>query len=309
MNASYLKEDTATGDQRLVDGFLRSLEVERNFSVHTVRAYSTDLAAFLAWLERDAITLGAVNHRIMRRYLANLDRAHYARRSINRRLSAIKAFYLWLVDTGVAADNPISVVSGPKQPKGLPHRIGTEDMARLLAVNDVTTPHGARDQAILELLYASGARVSEIAALRLHDIDYPRSQMTVMGKGSKERVLPLYPLAVASLRRYVEDARPLLAARLATPVDTLFLSNRGRAMSADAIRTVFKRCLCAAGLDSALSPHTVRHTFATELLENGADLRSVQELLGHASLTTTQIYTHLSTAHLKEVHAKAHPRS
>jgi len=303
------KHPNTTDDVALVADFLRSLEVERNLSPHTVRAYSHDLDRLIAWLKGEGIAVMAVNHRVMRHYLANLDQEHYTRRSINRHLSAIKTFYLWLVDTNMMDSSPISVVSGPKQSRTLPRRISAEDIAKLLSINDMTTPLGVRDQAILELFYASGARISEIASLRLTNIDYQRSQMTVMGKGSKERVLPLYPLALVALKTYVETARPTLVCKGHSVGDELFISKSGKAMGAEAIRLVFKRCLRNAGLDTSLSPHAVRHTYATELLENGADLRTVQELLGHASLTTTQIYTHLSVSHLKEVHKKAHPRS
>lgn len=293
----------------LVAQFITSLAVERNLSSNTIRAYSIDLESFHDWLATQQIALMSVDHRVMRRYLADMDRARYLRTTINRRLSAIKTFFTWLVDIGQLESDPLSVVSGPKQPRHLPQRITTEDVDRLLAMPDSKTPDGLRDQTILELLYASGARISEVAGLKLADVDLAEQQITVMGKGSKQRIVPVHQLAVKSLRLYLLTARPQLSKSSDRAFDAFFLSTRGLPMGADAMRKMFKKYLAQAGLDASLSPHDLRHSFATDLVEAGADLRSVQELLGHASLSTTQIYTHLSTSHLKEVQKRAHPRS
>ena len=293
----------------LLDEFLSSLHVERNLSKHTIRAYSIDLGQFVRWIEKRSTDLLVVDHKVMRQYLADLDRSHYRRTTVNRRLSAIKTFYAWLVDTGRLDFDPLSVVSGPKQPRKLPHRINADDLNKLLGLSDTNTAAGLRNQAILELLYATGARISEVSGLKLGDIDLSEHQIRVMGKGSKQRLIPLHQLAVKSIRLYLLNARPVLAKAAKIPNDSFFLSTRGLPMGADAMRKMFKGCLTTAGLDSSLSPHDLRHSFATDLLEGGADLRSVQELLGHSSLSTTQIYTHLSVGHLKEAHQKAHPRS
>jgi integrase/recombinase XerD len=301
--------DVLADASALAETFLTSLSVERNLSPHTIRAYATDLRHFCAWADKRQADLLAIDHRLMRQYLAELDRSRYLRSSINRRLSAIKTFYSWLVDTDKLENDPLSVVSGPRKPRNLPHSIGIEDLRRLLEVSDTSTIEGLRNQAILELFYATGARISEVSGLRLTDVDLDESQVKVMGKGSKQRIIPLHQLAVKSLRGYLLRARPELLKASSSPTVAFFLSTRGLPMGADAMRKMFKACLTAAGLDSSLSPHDLRHTFATDLLENGADLRSVQELLGHASLSTTQIYTHLSIGHLKDTHRKAHPRS
>jgi integrase/recombinase XerD len=295
--------------QQLIEDFLTVLRVERNLSPHTVRAYSTDLASLHDWMSREQLDVTQIDHRTARRYLAELDRARYARKTINRHLSAIKTFFNWLVEADELESESLGVVSGPKLSKHLPSTVGDEDVARLLSVSDTTTTTGLRNQALLELFYASGARISEIAGLTLGSVDFERMQVLVFGKGSKERIIPLHTLALRRIHEYITLARPKLATKTSTSTTALFLTTRGNAMSADSIRKMFKQCLIQAGLDSALSPHALRHSFATALLEGGADLRSVQEMLGHASLSTTQIYTHLSPAHLKDAHARAHPRA
>jgi len=182
-----------------------------------------------------------------------------------------------------------------------------DTVTALLEAPDAATPAGLRDKAVLEVLYATGARVSEVSSLQLGDLDLPQGQVTLMGKGSKERIVPMHRIAVESLKEYLCDGRPIL--RSNDSGDQLFLSARGRRYSPDAIRRMFKRHLAAVGAASTLSPHALRHTFATHLLDSGADLRTVQELLGHVALSTTQIYTHLSTQRLQDVHRNSHPRA
>lgn len=296
----------ASSPDALVDAFVTSLDTERNLSPNTVRAYVTDLDAFLDWADGEKIDILRMDHRSFRLYLSYLDQARYSRKTVNRHLSAIKGFYRFLVATGRLERDPIEVVSGPKQPKGLPRLIPAAEMDAILSASDVSTTRGLRDQAILEMLYASGARIGEAAALSVQDIDFSAGQMKVFGKGGKERIIPLHSIALKTLDAYLRKARPLLVGK--TSGDALFLSMRGNPMSTGAIRTVFKGILAAAGVSQSYSPHDVRHTFATNLLEGGADLRSVQEMLGHASLSSTQIYTHVSAAYLKDVHHQAHPR-
>jgi len=293
--------------ETLVDGYVESLAMVRNLSPNTVRAYATDLTAFLDWTARMGLDPLAMDHRAFRRYLAYLDQARYSRKTVNRHLSAIRGFYRYLVTRGCLDHDPTEVVSGPKQPKGLPRLIPAAEMDAILSASDVSTPSGLRDQAILETLYASGARVGEVANMCCADIDYDQGQVKVLGKGGKERIIPLHPFALKTLRVYLRDARPKLAK--GGSGDALFLSTRGNPMSTEAIRTAFKTILARAGVSGSYSPHDVRHTFATRLLEGGADLRSVQEMLGHASLSSTQIYTHVSAAHLKDVHRQTHPRA
>jgi integrase/recombinase XerD len=294
--------------QTLVDRFLTHLAVERGASPQTVRAYAADIGRYLEWADRCSVDPLGPTHRQLRSYLAELDRAGYARRTTARRLSAIRSLFSFLIAEGLVASDASSVLSTPKLPSRLPRLIPDDALQALLNAPDEHTPTGVRDGALLELLYATGARVSELAGLTLEKLDLSQSQITVMGKGSKERVIPVHRAAVAKLRRYLAEARPALS-NPAASTDAVFLSARGRGLSADAIRRIFKRYVDLTGAAHSLSPHAVRHTFATHLLEGGADLRTVQELLGHVALSTTQIYTHLSTKRLKDVHRNAHPRA
>ncbi len=297
---------------RLLDGFCDTLANERNVSAQTVRAYRSDVASYLRWCARGKIDPLCATHRVIRRYLAYLDQARYARRTVNRHLSAVKGFYRWLVAEGRIESSPADVLQGPKQGRSLPRAIHHNEMDRLLSVTlegktpEEITPEDLRDQAILELLYASGLRVSECAGLQLKGIDLSERLVRVMGKGSKERIVPLHRTACDALQAYLTQGRPqLLCGNRST---FAFISTRGNNMSANAVRTVFKRALRRAGLDESLSPHAMRHSFATDLLAGGADLRSVQEMLGHSSLSTTQIYTHMTPERLRKAHAQAHPR-
>lgn len=299
-----------------IDEYCETLRIENNASIHTLRAYNLDLHDFIRWSLREGHDVFAITHRQLRLYLGELDRARYARSTLNRRLSSLKGFYRWLNATGVIEIDPASVLRGTKGSNHLPHVIRPEDMAKLLAVHGKIKLDGGtrkqsdtdmRDLALLEFLYACGARVSEASGLLLKQVDFLNGQVKVFGKGGKERIIPLHDIAVQSMKEYGELARPLLLKEKEN--DYFFVSKSGKAMSADMIRKMFKSAVCRAGLDQSLSPHDMRHTFATDLLDGGADLRSVQEMLGHASLSSTQIYTHLSTTRIKQAHASAHPRA
>jgi len=291
----------------LVDRFLVHLSVERGVSPHTARAYSADLARYLEWAERSSVDPIRLSHRQMRSYLAEMDRAKYARRTIARRLSSIRTFFAFLHTQGVVSSDPSAVLTTPKVPSRLPKILETDAVSLMLEAPDTSTPAGLRDKAVLELLYATGARVSEVAGLRLGDVDLAQAQLTLMGKGSKQRIVPMHRIATESVRAYLLAGRPSFAGQSSS--DWVFLSARGRQYSADAIRRMFKRYLSLTGTAGTLSPHAMRHTFATHLLNAGADLRTVQELLGHVALSTTQIYTHLSTQRLQDVHRSSHPRA
>jgi len=291
----------------LVDRFIEHLTHERGLSSNTVRAYKADLARYLEWANRMSIDPLASSHRQLRSYLAELDRARYARRTVARRLSAVRSLFAYLLDAGDVASDPASVLAAPKLARTLPRLVPSGELEALLNAPDTDTPIGARDAAVIELLYASGSRVGELAGLRLPGLDLAQGQMTVMGKGSKERLIPLHAVALNRLGRYLAFGRPKMAT--SDSPDYVFLSTRGNRLSEDALRRLFKKYVVMVGGSSSISPHTMRHTFATHLLEAGADLRTVQELLGHVALSTTQIYTHLSMSRLKEVHRSAHPRA
>ncbi len=289
------------------DAFMRHLSAERGLSEQTLRAYSADLSRYFEWADRSGVDPLRPTHRALRRYLAELDRAGYARRTIARRLAALRGFMGYLADEGLIDSDPSRIVSAPKTPRRLPVLVPQDALRALLDAPDPDTPTGIRDRAVLEVLYASGTRVSELTGLTLRQLDLGTGTANVMGKGGKERVVPLHPFAVKRLRDYLARGRPALV-RGQDP-GYLFLSVRGNPLSPDAVRRLFKAHLATAGATTSLSPHSLRHTFATHLLEGGADLRTVQELLGHVALSTTQIYTHVSMKRLQDVHRRAHPRA
>lgn len=309
----------SAGDQArgLADNFLSYLARVRNYSPNTAAAYAQDLDCFLIWASNCGIDVLQATHRDFRRFLSSLSGAGYAKTTVNRRLSAVRSLYSWLVREGVIESNPAAVVSSPKLPKPLPHVLSQEDVEKLLKCADASTPAGALDAALVELLYASGARIGEVASLDVDRIDFSDKSVRLFGKGSKERIVPLYPAALHALDAYLAHARPVLLANhkggltaeeAADAQRALFINARGARMSERSLRARFEKLLARAGLAGMATPHTMRHTFATEVLDGGADLRSVQEMLGHASLSTTQIYTHLTPERLREVSLQAHPR-
>ncbi len=300
----------------LLAGFLESLRVERGYSENTVRNYRHDLDAFFHWANRTHIDDLHPSHAQLRRYLAELSQSGYAKTTINRHLSSLRGYFRWLVTIGKVSFNPSHAIAGLKQPRRLPRRISAADMTAILSVwpsldakDGIHSAEYIRNQAILEFLYACGARISEASGLNLGDIDFAQSSVKMVGKGDKQRIVPLHSVAVKSLSVYLSEGRSLLLEQ-SDGVDcgAFFLSPHGVRMGISAIRSMFKQTLMMAGVDQTYSPHDMRHTFASDVLEGGADLRSVQEMLGHASLSTTQIYTHLSVERLKNVHAQAHPR-
>lgn len=306
--AAYFDDSALDGEAaRQAVSFLRHLGVERGLSPNTTRAYAIDLRTYLTWAARTGADPLHVDHRMFRRYLAEQNAAGYTAKTVARRLSAVRSFFGYLNERGVVDCNPAAAAASPKIPKDLPRKTSDADIARLLDVCDLEDPVGLRDRTFLELLFASGARISEVAGLKTGDVDFASATVRLFGKGSKERIVPLYRLALELVARYLEQARPKLMGKART--DVLFVSVRGKGMSADSLRKAFKKRAAQAGLDPALHPHDLRHAFATDLVEGGADLRSVQEMLGHASLSTTQVYTHLSLEHMKDVYMRAHPRS
>ena len=293
--------------EALVDAYIDHVRVERNLSPRTVDAYASDLAGFCDWARRHEIHVLNADHRALRRYLAELDRAAYARRTVARRLAALRSFYRYLVTQGLAPSSPAAILSTRKVPQHLPPVATADLMSRLLRTPDPSTPTGLRDRAILELLYATGVRVSELTGLDCADVDLAQGLVTVMGKGSRERTVPMHPFAVRCIREYLSAGRPNLGVRRVD--DALFLNRLGPRLTAGGVRRMLDRYLNVVGAEADIGPHDLRHTFATHLLDGGADLRTVQELLGHVALSTTQIYTHVSANRLRDVHKGAHPRA
>lgn len=305
----------AEPDERFLDaldGFIAYIARVAGFSPETVRAYEGHLEAFSRWCARNAVSALDPTVHELRAYLADLKRAGYATRTIAAHLSAIRSFFSWCLAEGLVEQDAAAMVQLPKMSRTLPTTVTAQEMGRLLDAPDPSTPEGRRDRAMLELFYATGARISELSRLNLGDIDWSARTVRLFGKGSKERIVPVYRKALDAVRTYIETARPLLLASSGRSggrdVTALFVSKRGNRMDANALRYRFNACCRAAGLPSDITPHVMRHTFATDLLAGGADLRSVQELLGHASLSTTTIYTHLTPDRLKGAVKQAHPR-
>jgi integrase/recombinase XerC len=298
-------------EEALAD-FLRYLALEKNASAHTVKSYREDLTQALEFfrqrLGNDRPQVGQLSTRLLRAHLAFLHEQGYARSTIGRRLAAVRSWCRFLRRQGLLAANPADGLRGPRQDKKLPHFVSREDMARLLETPPRELPLGVRDRAILETLYSAGVRVSELTGLDLADVDLDGGLATVRGKGKRERLALLGPQAVDAVRLWL-DQRAALAGPRAAKQPALFLNHRGSRLTSRSVGRLLEKYLAQAGLDPRTSPHTLRHSFATHLLDAGADIRSVQELLGHRSLGTTQIYTHVSTQRLRESYHKAHPRA
>jgi len=293
-------------DQTL-EQFFQHLVVERGLAALTVAAYAQDLSQLAEYSKKIGknswpdLTLADLQD-----YLAHLESQGVGPRSRARKLSAIRHLFRFLLREGLTTHNPLEWLDAPKLPKGLPKILGLEEVERLLAAPDPATPLGQRDDAMLEVLYATGLRVSELVGLTIPQLDLRRGVIRVVGKGSKERLVPMIFRAIEKVNLYLHQVRPLLVKKPSTQV--LFLNRQGRGLSRQGFWKILKGYARQAGLPPDLSPHTLRHSFATHLLWRGADLRALQLLLGHADISTTQIYTHLHTARLQEIHRQAHPR-
>jgi tyrosine recombinase XerC len=294
--------------EELLKKYIRHLELERSISPYTVRNYSSDVQGFLDFLKENGIdSLDKVNRLTLRLYLGSLHEQGTSRASINRKASALRSFYKYLTREELVKAEPTSMLRGPKTEKRLPTFLTHEEMARLLEAPDASTPQGLRDRAILELLYAAGLRVSEIVALDLSDIDLGIRQVRVWGKGSKERMVLMGIPAAKSLRLYFELGRIKLEGK--KPTQAVFLNRFGERIAERRIQHIIKKYAHQAGLEMRVFPHIMRHTFATHLLDGGADLRVVQDLLGHARLSSTQVYTHVTRSQIRRNYLAAHPRS
>jgi integrase/recombinase XerC len=291
-----------------LDAFLTLMREGRRMSPHTLRAYRSDLALCLEFIDAEcgAPPLGEIDARHLRRYVGKLTEKGYARATVARKTAAIRGFFSYLHAEGIIDSNPAALLRGGSGPRRLPKILATEDLARLLA-----TPSGdgfiaARDRAILEFLYSTGARVGEVVGAAWADVDLSEGVVRLWGKGSKERLAMLGRFAREALELY----RPLARSRATEAAgDLIFLNHRGGSLSDRSVRRMLKKRLLEAGLPIHVSPHTLRHSFATHLLQSGAGLRAVQEMLGHESVNTTQIYTRISPRHLRDVYLQAHPRA
>ena len=289
-----------------IDRFLDQLWMERGLSDHTLSAYRRDLRKFSVWLDRSEIKMRAAGRADIQNFLVHESKRGLKPRSLARVLSSIRAYYSSLLLDGILSKDPSAEVDSPKLGQSLPVSLSEEQVDALLAAPDIDSAKGLRDRAMLELLYATGLRVSELIGLRETQINLQAGIVRVMGKGSRERIVPMGEVAQQWLQRFLEYGRPELLHRVSS--DLLFPGRAGKMMTRQTFWHIIKRCAASSGIGQKLSPHTLRHAFATHLLNHGADLRSVQMLLGHANLSTTQIYTHVARERLQQLHAVHHPR-
>jgi len=292
--------------------FDRTLKA-RGMAEKTRRAYGLDVGELGEWAAASGISPESIGHRVLRRYAAHLAAAEreggraLSRPTVARKLAAIRSFYGHMVERGTLDQNPADLVPSPRRPRGLPKAIRKDEVAQLLDRIPARTPLETRDRALFELAYSCGLRCEEIVNLDLDSVDFDAEELRVLGKGSKTRLVPVGEPAQAALERYLATARPRLLADRSEPA--LFLSKSGRRLSASDVRRRLNLWLRTASLAGGISPHVLRHSFATHLLEGGADLRTIQELLGHASLSTTQLYTRVESGRLRRQYARSHPRA
>jgi len=297
--------------EKLSLDFIAKLEHEKGFSEHTLRAYHKDLLQFDNFLKAEKrSSLESVNHLLLRRFLAVLRSKNYSKTTIARKLASIRSFFKFLIREGELVANPFEMLRTPKQDKKLPHFLSITEVDVLLKTPDSSTVIGLRDMAIMETLYSTGIRVSELVGLDEGSIDFLAGMIKVQGKGKKERLVPIGSPAIKAINEYI-DSKSMSKKKEEKSVsrsEPLFLNKYGGRLTARSVARSLDKYLKVSGINLLTSPHTFRHSFATHLLDKGADLRSVQEMLGHSSLSTTQVYTHITTERLKNVYDKAHPR-
>ena len=292
------------GSAKTIDSFLNALWLEFGLSDNTLSAYGSDLKQFDKWLE--AKELFNVEQQDINQFFLYRKQQGMSKRSVARILSSLKRFYGYLLREGLIQSDPCELIDAPRLAPALPESLSENDVESLLQAPEIVSALGFRDRAMLELLYATGLRVSELVELNFQQVNFRQGCLRVVGKGEKERLVPVGEEAMDWLERYLNQARPMILG--ARQSDYLFVTNRGSSMTRQAFWHIIKRYAKQAGIDKHLSPHTLRHAFATHLLNHGADLRVVQLLLGHSDLSTTQIYTHIAQQRLKELHSQFHPR-
>ena len=293
-----------------IDAFILYLKEERNLSPHTSENYGRDLGELLGFLRgKGSLFLNPkrIDHGLARSYLRYLEKRGLKRKSIARKIASSRSFFKYLLREGGAETNPFEFLLTPKLEKRLPHFLYPEEIKKLIDSVETTKPSGIRDKAIFETLYATGMRVSEVIKLSLSDLDLAAGEVKVIGKGSKERIVLIGSHAISLLKRYIKEARPKMAK--ARKKEILFVSRLGKKLTTRSIERMVRKYARKCGLKKKITPHVIRHTFATHLLSGGADLRTVQELMGHSSLSSTQIYTHITKERLKSVYDNAHPRA
>lgn len=302
--------ETVTLNLSYIERFITYLYVERNASPYTIHFYRQDIVTFERFITTTGVDdLSSVTYRDVRRFLAHLYERKLSRKTVSRTLSSLRSFYKFLERESIVTSNPFVRIPLPKQNKLIPDFFYKEELVQLFHVNDLSEPLGQRNQALLELLYATGIRVSECEALTVDEIDFDFSTIKVVGKGNKERYIPFGQFAKEALQLYLDEGRNTLLQKANEETDRLFLNFRGKPLTDRGIRYVLNQMIRNTSLTVNIHPHKFRHTFATHMLNEGADLRTVQELLGHENLSTTQVYTHVTKDRLRHVYMNSHPRA
>lgn len=292
-----------------VEDYLRYSQIERGLSANTITSYRQDLTAFINFLKKEHLKTWPIKALDIDAFLAQQRDLNKATSSISRLISSLRKFYQWLVRQNIQKINPMLEIDSPKKRRSLPVALTVDEINHLLDQPNTNKKLGLRDRALLETLYATGIRVSELINLKFNDLHEELKLIKVFGKGSKERLIPISEVALSWIDSYKEKVRDPLILKAGQNCDFIFLNSRGTALTRQAVWQIIKKYCNMAGIQKNVTPHTLRHTFATHLLENGADLRVVQEILGHSDISTTQIYTNLSQKHILQVYAKTHPRT
>lgn len=294
-----------------LEDFKSYIIAEKNFSKHTAKAYCSDILSFLVWMDEQSCE--DINFSKVREYLHFIQKFNYKKTTIARKIASLRTFYKYLYRERKVDSNPAMNLTNPKRPKSLPKFLTPDEVEQILNNTKIETPSGYRNRTILELLWATGMRISELSGLNFGDLNLEHNEIRVFGKGSKERIILVTDRAKNFLERYIESARDLIPKGFPVPDKSenspVFINNTGYRLQTRTVRNVINEVVEKINLPKHVTPHMFRHSFATHLIENGADLRVVQELLGHASISNTQIYTHVSTQHLKDVYNETHPRA
>lgn len=294
-----------------LEDFKSYIIAEKNFSKHTAKAYCSDILSFLVWMDEQSCE--DINFSKVREYLHFIQKFNYKKTTIARKIASLRTFYKYLYRERKVDSNPAMNLTNPKRPKSLPKFLTPDEVEQILNNTKIETPAGYRNRTILELLWATGMRISELSGLNFGDLNLEHNEIRVFGKGSKERIILVTDRAKNFLERYIESARDLIPKGFPAPDKSedspVFINNTGYRLQTRTVRNVINEVVEKIDLPKHVTPHMFRHSFATHLIENGADLRVVQELLGHASISNTQIYTHVSTQHLKDVYNETHPRA
>ncbi len=298
-----------TAQDALIERFVDALWMEKGLSQNTLQAYRSDLSSLQQWSVKAGQELHELQRADLQSYLGDLFKNNLKPRSSARKLSVLRRFFRWLVREGMRDEDPTALIESPKLGRRLPRTLSEGDVERLLAAPDLSSPIGLRDRAMFELMYACGLRVGELVSLTILQVNLQQGALRVRGKGDKERIVPLGEVAQDWVQRYFADSRQQLLKPGVNHDDVLFLTARGRGMTRQNVWHSIKKHALQSGLNSVISPHTLRHAFATHLVNHDADLRVVQLLLGHADLSTTQIYTHVARLRLQDVHRNHHPRA